>query len=182
MVRLSKRDKVAVAVGGTTLLALCLWLFVYEPAREHITLLERKVQAKQSEYREVQDLAQRLARLNENAKSVEERLLVGKGFSVLTHLEKVALDLDLRRRITQMKGKAGETSRHFRENAIEIRMERVGTGELVRYLFLVEHPKSQEAGAPLLRVKQLRIRSNSENKNLLDATFQVSGYEPIEKS
>lgn len=180
--RLSRRDAIALGIGVATLLGAGFWLLVYEPIRDHIDLLTRKVQTKQTEYREVQELAQRLSRLTANAGQVEAQLRRGKGFSVLTYLEKVAVDLDLRKKITQMRGKGGETTRHFRENAIEVKMEKVSMAELVKYLYLVEHPKTDEASAVLLRVRQLRVKTNQDNKNVLDATFQVSGYEPIEKS
>jgi hypothetical protein len=180
--RLSRRDAISVGLGAVALLGFGFWLLVYEPVREHIDLLTRKVQAKQTEYRDVQDLVQRLNRLSLNAGQIEDRLRRGRGFSVLTYLEKVAVDLNLRRRITQMRGKGGDTARHFRENAIEVRMEKISLAELVRYLYLVEHPKSDDEGAVLLRVKQLRVRPNPETKYVLDATFQVSGYEPIEKT
>ncbi|NTU59925.1 MAG: hypothetical protein HGA98_02575, partial [Deltaproteobacteria bacterium] len=78
--------------------------------------------------------------------------------------------------------KGGETTRHYRENAIEVKMEKISMAELVKYLYLVEHPKADDASAALLRVKQLRVKTNTENKGVLDATFQVSGYEPTEKT
>ncbi|NTU59666.1 MAG: type II secretion system protein M, partial [Deltaproteobacteria bacterium] len=155
--RLSRRDATALGAGGALLVGLSFWLLVYEPVQNRIELLQRKVQAKQSEYRDVQDLVQRLGRLTSNAGQVEERLRRGQGFSVLTYLEKVAVDLDLRKRITQMRGKGGETTRHYRENAIEVKMEKISMAELVKYLYLVEHPKADDASAALLRVKQLRV-------------------------
>jgi type II secretory pathway component PulM len=180
--RLSRRDASALLLGTGTLLALGFWLLVYQPVREHIDLLKRKVEAKQSEDREVRDLAQRLNRLAASTGQIEERLQKGKNFSILTYLEKVAVELDLRRRITQMRGKGGEVTRHFRENAIEIRMEAVPLPQLVKYLYLLEHPKEEDANVGLLRVRQLRLKPSDGSKRLLDATFQVSGYELLEKT
>ena len=180
--RLSKRDAMALWAGGGTLVAVGFWFLVVEPVRDHVDLLRHKVEAKQAEYREVSDLALRLSRLTATTGQIEEQLRRGKSFSILTYLEKIAVDLDLRRKITQMRGKGGETTKHFRENAIEIRMEEVSLPQLVKYLYLVEHPKADEAGAALLRVRQLRLKPSNENRNLLDATFQVSGYELLEES
>lgn len=180
--RVSRRDALALWLGAGSSLALGFWFLVYEPVKEHLDLLRHKVDTKQTEYAEVRELASRLARLTADTGRIEERLRLGKNFSILTYLEKVAVELDLRRKITQMRGKGGETTRHFRENAIEIRMEKVSLAQLVKYLYQVEHPKATDAGAALLRLRQLRLKPSAENKNLLDATFQVSGYELLDKS
>lgn len=180
--RLSKRDTLALWLGAGSSVVLGLWFLVYEPVQEHLVLLRHKVETKQAEYTDVSDLAQRLQRLTANTGQIEERLRQGKNFSILTYLEKVAVDLELRRKITQMRGKGGETTKHFRENAIEIRMEKVSLQQLVKYLYFVEHPKTADAGAALLRLRQLRLKPSTENKNLLDVTFQVSGYELLDKT
>lgn len=178
--RISSRDRVALGLCAAAVAALGFWLWVYEPVQSHVELLDRKVQARQTEYRELQSLVQRYQLLSASAKETEERLRRARGFSILSYLEKLAVELGLRKKIPQMQAKGGQTTTHYRENTIEVKMTGVRLPELVRFLYFVEHPKQEENVPDVLRIRELRIRSNPESKEFLDVTFQVSGYELLE--
>lgn len=178
--RVSARERAVLGLGGAAVAGLAFWLWVYGPVREHLDMLDRKAQAKQAEYAAVQELAQKYLALSASARQMEERLRRGRGFSILSYLEKVALDQNLRRKISQMRAKGGQTTTHYRENAIEVRLEGVRLSELVRFLYAVEHPRTEDNAPDLLRIRELRIRKAPESREFLDVTFQVSGYELLE--
>jgi len=175
-VRLAAREKMAVGVGGTCLVAVAFWLGVWEPAQAHLELQKRRVQAKQEEYREIQDLAGRFERLRSRIEGIEAHLRRSRDFSILSYLESLAKRQRVQDRIVQMKPKPGESTKYYKENAVEIRMEKVHLPELVRYLHEVENSPE------LLRVKQIQVRPRFDDPDLLDVRFQVSAYEPLEAS
>ena len=178
--RISSRDRAALGLCAAAVTGLCFWLWVFEPVQSHLEMLDRKVQARQADYRELQVLAQRYRSLSASAQQTEERLRRARGFSILSYLEKLAVELGVRKKIPQMRAKGGQTTTHYRENAIEVKMAGVRLPDLVRFLYFIEHPKQEESVPDVLRIRELRVRSNPESKEFLDVTFQVSGYELLE--
>ncbi|MDW7710076.1 MAG: type II secretion system protein GspM [Deferrisomatales bacterium] len=172
--RLSDREKLAVGIGSAVLGVLVFWLAVWEPAHAHLELQERRVQAKREEYREIRELGDRFQRLSARIEGIEAHLRRSRDFSILSYLEGLARRHQVQDRIVQMRPRPGEVSRYYRENSVEIRMERVRLSELVRYLYEVEHSPE------LLRVKQIQVRPRFDDADLLDVRFQVSSYEPLE--
>lgn len=172
--RLSDREKLVVGIGGACLAVLAFWLGVWEPTRAHLELQTRRVQAKRGEYREVQELGRRFENLRTRIEGIEAHLRRSRDFSILSYLEGLARRLQVQDRIVQMRPRPGEVSRYYRENSVEIRMERVRLPELVRYLYEVENSPE------LLRIKQIQVRPRFDDSDLLDVRFQVSSYEPLE--
>jgi general secretion pathway protein M len=173
-VRLSDREKLVVGIGGACLAALVFWLGVWEPIQAHLELQKRRVQAKREEYREVQELGRRFENLRTRIEGIEAHLRRSRDFSILSYLEGLARRQQVQDRIVQMRPRPGEVSRYYRENSVEIRMERVRLPELVRYLYEVENSPE------LLRIKQIQVRPRFDDSDLLDVRFQVSSYEPLE--
>jgi general secretion pathway protein M len=173
-VRLSAREQGNIAVAAALLLTVGFWLGVWEPTRDHLALLDRKVAAKRAEYREIQELAGRFARLKDRIEGIEVHMRRSRKFSILSYLEGLAKREQVKDRIVQMKPKGGESTRFYRENTVEIKMEKVRLTELVGYLFKVENSPE------LLRVKQVQARPRFDDPDLLDVKFQVSAYEPLE--
>ena len=89
----------------------------------------------------------------------------------MTYLEGQAKKGNVKRHIVQMKPLSGQSTRFYKENMVEIKMEKIPLEQLVRYLYKVENSPE------LLRIKELRIKPRFDNKNLMDARFKVSAYE-----
>lgn len=172
--RLSTRERGIIAAAAAFLVGVAAWLGVWEPLNEHMNLLDRKLEAKRAEHREIQTLAERFGHLKERIGRIEADLHRTRDFSILSYLEGLATRERVKDRIVQMKPKGGETTRFYRESAVEIKMERVRLNELGSYLFQVENSPE------LLRIKQLQIRPRFDDPDQLDVKFQVSAYELLE--
>jgi type II secretory pathway component PulM len=181
-VRLSTREKILVGAGLAFFVGILFWIALWEPARKKLELLDRRVQAKQAELREIQDLAVKYQELVRTSSEIERRMARSRNVSVLSYLENVAIRQKLRERISQMRARGGETTRYYQENSVQIKMEKVTLPELVGYLHELRTPAEEESAPGFLRVRQLQIHQRFEDKSLLDVTFQVSAYEPVEKS
>jgi general secretion pathway protein M len=173
-VRLSPREQLVVGAGVAAVAVIGFWLGVWEPVHAHLALLDRRVEAKRTEHREIRELTARFGRLRSRIDGIETHLRRSRGFSILSYLESLAKRQQVQDRIVQMKPKTGESTRYYRENAVEIRMEKIRLPDLVRYLHQVENSPE------LLRVKQIQIRPRFDDADLLDVRFQVSAYEPLE--
>jgi general secretion pathway protein M len=163
-----------VTAGAALLAGVGFWLGVWEPVQNHRELLDRKLKAKQAEHREIKQLAKRFRRLAGQIRGIESDIERPRNFSILSYLEGLAKRQRVQDRIVQMKPKGGEVTRYYRENAVEIKMEKVRLPELVRYLYQVEN------SAEMLRILQLQIRPRFDDRDLLDVRFQVSAVELVE--
>ncbi len=172
--RLTDREKAVVGVGGVAIAVVAFWIGVWEPVQARIELWKRRGEAKRVEYGKVEELAQRYADLQTRIRGIEKNLKRSKKFSILSYLENLAKRQGIHDRIVQMKPKPGEVTRYYRENTVEIRMEKIRLNQIVRFLFQVENSPE------LLRIKQLQIRPRFDDPNLLDVRFQVAAYEPLE--
>lgn len=177
--RLSARERVILAVGGAFLAVFLFWLVLWSPANTHLATVDRRIQAKQSELREIQELAQKYRDLQLATSEMEQHLKGSRNVSVLSYLEGIAIRQKVRNKITQMRAKGGEATRYYQENAVQMKMEQITLPEMVAYLHELTSPKDEQLAPGFLRVRQLQIHQRPEAKNLLDVSFQVSAYEPV---
>jgi general secretion pathway protein M len=169
--RLSTREIAVVSVGVIAVLFMGSWLWIVEPVGENLSLLDRKLSYQMDRMDDMEQLSTSFTRLEDQISATEARLKRGEDFSILSHLEGQAKQSNVKRHIVQMKPLSGQSTRFYRENMVEIKMEKVPLDQLVRYLYKVENSPE------LLRIKELRIKPRFDNKNLMDARFKVSAYE-----
>jgi general secretion pathway protein M len=169
--RLSTREIAVVAIGAVVVVFMASWLLVIEPVGEKLALLDRKLTEQLRSMEKMQRLTANFARLEKQITATEQRLKRSKNFSILSHLEGQAKQGQVKQHIVQMKPLSGQSTRFYKENVVEIKMEKIPLDQLVRYLYKVENSPE------LLRIKELRIKPRFDNKNLMDARFKVSAYE-----
>lgn len=172
--RLSGREKSFLFIGGGAVFSVVLWLGVLSPVRERLDALDKKTKAARKSYQKIQSLALSLEELNAKIDSIENELKRAPGFSILSHLDNQAKRDQVREKVVRMQPKGEENTKHYKEKAVEIKMERVELNDLVRYLFNIEN--SQER----LHIKEIEIQPRFDDANLLNVRVQVSSYEPME--
>lgn len=172
--RLTPRETAVVSLGAALLIATVSWLWLIEPLREHLTTLDRGIAYNQDRYRQLLSLSKTYNRLSQEIAESEKRIRRGGDFSVLSFLEAEADRMGVRRHIVQMKPKPGLSTRFYKENQVEIRMEKISLSLLLGYLHQIE------SSTELLRIRELRMRPRFDNPNYLDVRFQVSSYEIAE--
>lgn len=169
--RLSTREIAVLVLGAVAVVFMGSWMWIVEPVGENLELLDRKLTYQMGRMEKMQRLTDSFNRLEKQITATEQRLKRGEGFSILSHLEGQAKQGRVERHIVQMKPLSGQSTRFYKENVVEIKMEKIPLEHLVRYLYKVENSPE------LLRVKELRIKPRFDNKSLMDARFKVSAYE-----
>jgi len=170
--RLTARERMTVLLGGTFVLSLLLYGLVLAPALEKrdrwISMAERKKQ----ELSRFVDLSARYQNLEGIIAAMERELGSRKrGFSLLAQLEAGARRLGLQDNITSMKPFKNQMDSGIEESSVEIRLEKLDLGGLVKFLQEVEGEES------LVRTRRLRIKSRFDDPQLLDVTLLVSTLE-----
>jgi general secretion pathway protein M len=169
---LATRERRVVVVGSVLLALVGLYLFVVEPLLHRSADLDRLIEQKRREQAEVVRLAdeyrQARARLDELQAQLSR---AGRDFQLLSFLEGLTVRNGVRDRIAYMRpGQAAAVGR-FREQTVEMRLERVTINDLTKFLVqLGEAPQG-------LRVKRLSVTRRFDDANRLDVVMQVAAYQ-----
>jgi general secretion pathway protein M len=175
--KLGRREKLAIVVGGVAVALLLFYRFGLGPALERLHTLDRLVAQKEREVHEMKTLRDTyLAQKNlmeEVNRSLAQR---GQEFAFFSFLEDLANKAGVKNNIVYMKPALSTAGELYRESSVEMRLEGIGLQQLIRYLYDIERAPQ------LLRVRRMAIKPRTANADLLDVTFQVSTFYLQEKT
>jgi general secretion pathway protein M len=171
--RLSDREKIFVFSGGALLLLLFLWLGVINPYRQGIGLAESHIASRKQQLEEVRRLQQEYFGLQRVLASAEKKLAgsTASGFSLFSYVEDATTRTGVRENLVSMRPQTPQVLGDYREESVEIRLERIGLEQLVRFLYVIE---SADAA---LQTKTLRIKPRFDNREQLDTVLVVSSLQ-----
>jgi len=170
--RLSDREKIYVFSGGALLLLLFLWLGVIKPYRQGIGLAESHIVSRKQQLEEVRRLQQEYFGLQRVLASAEKKLAgTAQGFSLFSYIEDATSRIGVRENLVSMRPQTPQIKGEYREESVEIRLERIGLEQLVKFLYAIE---SADAA---LQTKMLRIKPRFDNREQLDTVLVVSSLQ-----
>jgi hypothetical protein len=104
--------------------------------------------------------------------AVEEKIRSSPRGNIRTTLESLASQASVK--VESMEPQASPPGDRYRESKVEVALERVTLNQTVNYLHQIE------AAPQVLSVKSLRVRKRPDNPELLDVSFTVSSFEPLQ--
>lgn len=166
--QLSSREKIAVSIGGTSVvLFLLLQLFVF-PMVESREKLQKSVMTHEQHLLEMQELQQQYAAFSKKndsiAKVLEKR---PAGFNLFAFLEKNAAESEVKEQIAYMKPSAVTENEFLQQSMVEMKLQAISIKQLVAFLERTESPQN------LVGIKRLSIQENRKELGTLDATLQI---------
>jgi len=169
---LSDREKIFLIVGSAVVVLLVLWLGVISPYRKGLEKTEARIASREQQLEEVRMLQKQYLKL-QGAMAAAEKNLTGKnqGFSVFSFVEDVTNRLGVRDNLVSMRPQTPQVQGDYREEAVEIRLERIGLDQLVRILYAID-----AADSPL-QTKTMRLKPRFDNAAQLDAVLVVSSLQ-----
>jgi general secretion pathway protein M len=175
--QLSKRDRMALTVGGSCLvLFLFLQLFFF-PLLKSRDKLERGIATRQNGIVMMQDLAERFAQMkvqnSELASQLDKR---AKDFSLFSFLEKNANAAGVKESIEYMKPSDASGDEEIKQTLVEMKLKAIGLTQLVNFLQHIESPEN------LVGIKRIAIQENTREKGALDVTLQVVSVDAIQEA
>ena len=168
--QLSPRDRVTLLAGALIVVVLLFIFGIVAPYRSALERLDKKIASKQRQLVEVRQLSQEYRQLQQQLTASEQRLASSGDFSLLSFVEATSIRLAGRDSLTAMRPQPAATLEGFREEAVEVKLEKIRLNQLVQLLFAAE-----SAPAPML-VKTLRIKPRFDDRNLLDVTLTFASY------
>jgi general secretion pathway protein M len=168
--QLSRREQLTLLAGALIVVVLLFLFGIIVPYRTALERLDTKIASKQRQLTEVHQLGQEYQQLQQQLAASERRLAASDDFSLLSFVEASSIRLAGRDSLTAMRPQPTATLEGFREEAVEVKLERIQLNQLVQLLYVAD-----TAPAPML-VKTLRIKPRFDDRNLLDVVITFASY------
>ncbi len=168
--QISPRERLALIVCGLVVLATVIFLGVVLPYRNAMTRLDGKIASRQKQVQQIQELRQEYLLLQQQLSKAEGRLDKARNFSLFSFVEATAARVASKENLVYMRPQTGSAQEGFREESVEIKLEKLHLDQLVRFLY------SFESADAALQVKSLRIRTRFDDHSQLDAVMTVSMF------
>jgi len=167
--RLSLREQRIVLVGLFFLVCTFAYSMILGPLFDRNALLNRKIEKKQEEITEMirlrSSVVQDRGGMDRIKRIIEQR---GKEFSVFAYLEQLATKAEMKDKIIYIKPQRETPVGRFKESLVQIKLEKIGMEELIRYLYQIETSED------LLYIKNLKMKQGKQgNKAGLNVTLSV---------
>lgn len=118
--------------------------------------------------RAIEDYNQKKSELS----AIEGRLRSGFDASLSSSIESLASQAGLKENVDSLKERPSVPSDLYNEVAIEVRLSKLTLKQLTDFLYQIEHSPTR-----VLKVDKLRIKPRFDNKQQLDASFDVLTYQ-----
>lgn len=164
--RLSGREKMAVAIGGAALLVFILLQFLILPLIDDRARLNKRLATRQKAVAEMRVLKEQYQRLHERSGSIASQLAQREaGFSLFSFLEKNADESAVKEHIAYMKPSESRGNEQFSQSMVEMRLQAVSLEKLLVFLEKTESPQH------LVGLEKITIQENTKEEATLDATL-----------
>jgi general secretion pathway protein M len=157
-------------------IAIVLWLLYWGLVAMILSPMEeskRIIAARRSALAQMAILRGEYLGIQAQVGQLESQIRSGQRGNVLSVLETMANEVQIKDKITSMDPKSAPPNDLYRETVIEVRLTNVNLKQLTDYLFRVENSGS------FLKIKRLRIKTRTDDPGYLDVNFRVSSFEPI---
>ncbi len=169
---LEPRERLLVSVVIGLIALVLIWSLVLSPLigamsrrGQQLDTADQRLRVMENLRRDYDDVQTRLA-------DVEQRIRQGPQGNLRTTLESLATRASVK--VESMEPQASPSHPQYRETKVEVGLSSVTLAQTVTYLHQIE------SAPQALSIKSLRIRTRAEQPDLLDVSFTVSSFEPIQ--
>ncbi len=167
---LSFREKIALAAAALVIVLTIVWLGIYDPYRNSLVRLDKRIESRSRQLEQVQDLSVQYQKLQEKLARAERGLLGRNGTSLFSNLETIIAQVGIREKLSSLRPQKNAPQGEYLEESAELKLERIYLDELIRLLY------AMETADIYLQIKNLRIKPRFEDSDLLDASMQIASY------
>ena len=169
--RLNPREKVVVLSGSIVLVLLFVWFALLNPYFKTMSTLDRKVTAHQRSLVKVEKMRGQIIQLRQQLADVGARR---KGSRPLfSQVESLTEQTGVREQLLSMRPQPATIKGEFRQQLVEIRLEKITLPQLVKLLHAVEY----RSGG--VQVKSLRAKPRFEDRSILDVSMVLMSMEKL---
>ena len=168
---LAPREQLLVGVAGGALALVLVWFALVQPIRGSVRAAEERVAVAEQEIELAERLRRELSTLGGELRRVEDRIRRGPRGNLFTILESLAAQSAVV--VASVQPQAAPEHERYRETKVQVALQEVTLAQTVHFLHRIE------SADQLLSIKSLRVRTRSDQSDLLDVTFTVSSFEAL---
>lgn len=168
---LNPREKIIVAVGLAILIFLFVWFALLNPYLKTMRTLERKIVVHQNNLQKVETMREQISQLRQQLAGVK---ISSQGAKPLFSLvENMAVQTGVREQLLSMRPQPATIQGQFRQQLVEIRLEKISLSQVVKLLHAVEY----RSGG--VQVKSMQIKPRFEDPSMLDVNMVLMSLENL---
>ncbi|MFK5927670.1 MAG: type II secretion system protein GspM [Desulfuromusa sp.] len=168
---LNPREKTVIIVGLVILILLFVWFALFNPYFKTMNALDRKISAHRHSLGKVEAMSAQISQLRRQLADVGSR---SKGKRPLFSLvESLTVQTGVREQLLSMRPQPATTQGKFRQQLVEIRLEKISLSQLVKLLHAVEY----RSGG--VQVKSMQVKPRFEDRSILDVNMVLMSLESL---
>jgi len=167
--RLNPRERWIVGGGLVVLVLVLVWFALLSPYLEALSGLDRRIAAHQRNLEKMQQMQGQIFQLREQLASVDNRS--EKKRPLFSQVENLTVQTGIRDQLLSMRPQPATTQGGYRQQLVEIRLEKLTLAQLVKLIYAVEY----RSGG--VQVKSLRVKPRFEDRSSLDVNMVLMSLE-----
>ncbi|MFC1854133.1 type II secretion system protein GspM [candidate division CSSED10-310 bacterium] len=165
--KLAQREKIFIISGSILLAVMLIYMGFVEPYMERLQKLQQLIPKKEAQIKECQAMVGEYSKLKQILDEHKKRISENDSASFMqSYLESEASALSLT--IASMVPKSHDLNDIYREDQVEIKLERITLDALVSFLHRIENSKR------FLSIHNLRIKRRYDDHTQSDVTVNIS--------
>lgn len=168
--RFSPREKLALAVAAGVVTLTILIAGIILPYRAAIQRLDQRITSRQGQLLEARTLVQRIKGMQGEVAATERKLTAAPSAPLVSTLEGLVAEIAGKERLLGVRPQPATAPSGFRQEKVEMQLEKVRLEQLVRLLHAIDSAKSA------LQTDSVKMRPRFEDSALLDVTLVVSSF------
>ena len=171
--KLAKREKYLVTLGGLCIAIFFLFQFLVFPFFEQKERLKRGVGVRETALKEIAVLGGEYKALKKGTQKIQSILAKRKrGFTLFSFLERAAGKAGVKDHIKYMKPSVSEGAGPYKESTVQMKLEKITLKQSVKYLYCIESSEK------VIIVKRIEINQDKKETGYMDAIFHVMTFQP----
>ncbi len=168
-VKLQKREKLVVGLGGGCLVLLLIVQFIIFPIIDGKKQYQRRLVSQAKTLSEMQNLQSQYNAIIKNTESSRSKLTKrSKNFTLFSFLDQLAGQTSIKDRIVYMKPSTTiRKNSPYKISLVEMKVQGITMEQLISYLYRVEISKN------MVQIKRITISKTDKKKGLVNSILQV---------
>ena len=167
--RLDERERIIVLAGIVILAGILIWLVLLNPYLGAMQNLDRRIDGQRHNLERVATLGQEIDQLRQQLAGIESQRRSGR--PLFSQVENLTKQMGVRDQLLSMRPQPDSVQGGFRQQTVEIRLERVTLSQLVGFLHAAEHRSHG------IQVRSLRVRPRFDDRSRLDVNLVLMSLE-----
>jgi len=166
---LNPREKLMVISGLVVLGLILIWFALLNPYLETMGNFDRRITAHKRNLERMQEMRGQIIQLRKELAQVDPRRQATK--PLFSQVENLTVQTGVREQLLSMRPQPATTQGDYRQQLVEIRLEKLSLAQLVKLLYAVEY----RSGG--IQVKSLRVKPRFDNRSSLDVNMVLMSLE-----